>query len=95
MIKYATVANKGRGFITHADQETSGLKFQVEGDIVTLEGSEKSITEWMTRNSAVEKTESASLAIKKTQNTAGLRELIKDLNSRLVEAEKELATLTR
>jgi hypothetical protein len=54
MVKYISTSMSGKGFITFADQQTDGLKFNIVAtkdgiNYVKIEGEEININKWMIR----------------------------------------------
>ncbi len=75
----------GKGFITHADQEKSGLAFSITGDIAAVTGDEAAAAAWASRTGAAaldEKTAQADCAQYKSD---GMKAEIAETETRLAD----------
>ena len=91
MEKFISANNHGKGFITHEDKETNGLKFEYLGsDIVKVVGNEDRITAWMNRVSGSEMIEALALTIIDAEERVNKLKRIQELKTELVTLEEHV-----
>lgn len=90
MLKYIKVTKKDTGFITHDDQEKDGLSFKVHNDVVIIEGTEKKINEWTSRNKGQELESTPANAMIESYRKTGVANQIDELEAQIVELKKQL-----
>jgi hypothetical protein len=96
MIKYIKATSSGKGFITHADRETSGLNFEnmPDSSIWKVTGEATFVDAWATRVGGTEITETAAAELNKAASLAGANQEKNRLENELAAVATKISELT-
>jgi len=83
----------GQGFITHEDQEKSGLAFAIAGDIAAVTGDETAAAAWAKRTGSAALDGKAALADLATYASDGVKAEIAETETRLADLRVRSAAL--